>query len=115
ELGPLEAAQASKIAAKADARQSARKGAAYPSVQSVGQGRGVEIDGPRWLGEAVLFEEPFVYPTRAGGPRPASAHHRGPRVNVRPPLRLQFREILHSSGVVPEEVRPADAVILIDV
>ena len=36
-------------------------------------------------------------------------------MNVRPPLRLQFGKVFHRPRVVPEEVHPADAVLLIDV
>jgi len=35
-------------------------------------------------------------------------------VNVRPPFRLQLRKVFHRPRVVPEEIHPADAVILVD-
>src|ERR1019366_2186471 len=116
ELWPFEAAQAGKeISAKTDARQSAGERTRDAGVEPVAGCGGVEIARQCRLVKAVISNARFIYPRGTGIPRPASAHHLGPRVNLRPPLRLQLRKVFDRPRVVPEEVHPADAVILVDV
>src|ERR1019366_2548274 len=116
ELWPFEATQARKeVAAKRDARQSARKRTGDASVEPItGRGR-VEIARQCRLGKAVVSNARFIPPAGTGSPRPTSANHLGARVNLRPPLRLQLRKVFHRPRVVPEEVYPAEAVVLVDV
>src|SRR4029077_14343766 len=116
ELWPFKATQARKeISAKPDARQSAREWTRDAGVEPVaGCGR-VEIARQCRLVKAVISKARLIHPMRIGSPRPASANHLSPRVNLRPPLRLQLRKVFDRPCVVPEEVHAADAVILVDV
>src|SRR5208282_2608276 len=116
ELWPFEAAQSGKeVAAKPDARQSAREWTRDTGVEPVaGRGR-VEIARQCRLVKAVISEACFIHPARTGIPRPTSANHLGARVNLRPPLRLILRKVFDRPRIVSEEVHPADAVILVDV
>src|SRR4029077_15946616 len=116
ELWPFKATQARKeISAKPDARQSAREWTRDAGVEPVaGCGR-VEIARQCRLVKAVISKARLIHPMRIGSPRPASANHLSPRVNLRPPLRLQLRKVFDRPCVVPEEVHAANAVILVDV
>src|ERR1700686_3321093 len=116
ELRPFEATQAGKeISAKPDARQSAREWTRDAGVEPVA-GRGcVQIARQCRLIKAVISKACFIHPAWTGSPRPTSANHLGPRVDVRSPPRLQLGKVFYRSCVVPEEVHPANAVVLVEV
>src|SRR5580704_19207558 len=97
ELRPLEAAQGREVAAKADARQASREWPRNAGVQSVARTGGVEITWQGGLVQAVIADARFVDPADAGDPRPASTHHLGAGVNIRPPSRLKFGKVLGGS------------------
>src|SRR5208337_1787577 len=117
ELRPLETTQTGEeISAKPDARQSARvRTREAAGVEPITGPGCVQIARQGWLVQAVVANARFIHPMRIGIPRPTSAHHLGPRVNVRSPPRLILREVFHGSRVIPEEVHPADAALIVDV
>src|ERR1035438_1385272 len=117
ELWPLESTQAGKeISAKADARQAAGKGTGEAAlVEPVARTRSIEIARQGRLVQAGIANSRFVHPTGTRGPRPVSAHHLGPGMNVRPPSILVLRKIFDRPRVVSEKIHSAYAAPLVDI
>ena len=90
-------------------------GSAHPGIQTVSRRGRVQVAGQRGLVEAVIADARFVDPLCIRSPDPIASDHLSSGMDVGTPLRLQLGKIFDRSGVVAEEIHPADGVALVEV
>src|SRR5580700_55290 len=116
-LGPLESAQSFEDSTESfdfKARQTTVERVRHAVIDAEA-GRGYVVVGRKCgLIETVVSKSSLVDPVGTGNVGPVQAHYLGARVDLGQPLRLQLKGIIHRSGIVAEEICPAQCVALVD-